>query len=118
MLACLVFLAGGLGVWLMVALLFYVRQLERREAKELEEIAAAAKGGTIFQDERAALRPAAARRAWTEQWVVPIFTFLWAGYQAATGVWIGRRMLTPWPTCGANRHLKSTGRPRRHCSRR
>ena len=89
-LSCLVFLAGGLGVWLMVALLFYVRELEAREAKELEEIAAAAKAGTIFQDERVALRPAAARRAWTEKWVVPVFTFLWAGYQAAMGVWVGR----------------------------
>ncbi len=92
-LSCLVFLAGGLGVWLMVALLFYVRQLARREAKELEEIAAAARAGTIFQDERVPLQPAAARQAWTEKWVVPAFTFLWAGYHAAMGVWIGQRSL-------------------------
>jgi regulator of protease activity HflC (stomatin/prohibitin superfamily) len=92
-LSCLVFLAGGVGVWLMVALLFYVRQMERREAKELEEITAAAKSGTIFQEEGAQLRPAAARLAWTEKWVVPVFTFLWAGYHAALGVWIVRGAL-------------------------
>ena len=93
-LTCVVFMAGGLGAWLMVALLFYVRQLQRREDKELAEIATATQAGTIFQDERAPLRPAAARAAWTEKWVVPIFTFLWAGYHAALGVWLGRGALT------------------------
>ena len=32
--------AGGVGLWLVTALLFYSRQLERREALELEQIAA------------------------------------------------------------------------------
>jgi regulator of protease activity HflC (stomatin/prohibitin superfamily) len=99
-LSCVVFLAGGLGVWLMMALLYYVRQLERREAKELEEIAAA-KAGTIFPEDRTAMRPAAARLAWTERWVVPVFTFLWAGYHAAMGAWIARRAVAAvGPTWG------------------
>ncbi len=84
-LSCMVFLAGGVGVWLMAALLFYVRQRERQEAKELEEISAASRGGTIFEGEGGDLRAAAARLAWTEKWTVPVFTFLWAGFHAAMG---------------------------------
>jgi len=85
-LSCMVFLGGGIGVWLVAAMLFYVRQRERQEAKEFAEIAAAGEGGTIFEGEQAELRTAAARLAWTEKWIVPIFTFLWAGFHAALGV--------------------------------
>jgi len=84
-LACLCFLAGGVLLWLMVALLFYCRQLERLEALELEEIAAGGQdAGRIF-DSDAESKPAAGRLKWMLRWAVPIFTLLWAGYNLAIG---------------------------------
>ncbi|MCE5325686.1 MAG: hypothetical protein LLG01_04675 [Planctomycetaceae bacterium] len=63
-------------VWVAVIILFYCRQLERQEAQELQ--APAAGGGataTIFDGADAGqARPAAARLASMERWVVPIFT--------------------------------------------
>jgi len=86
------FLAGGLGVWLMVALLFYTRQLERREALELEELSAK-QSGTIFDAEAAReVRSAQRRLAWMERWAVPAFTLLWAAYYAAMGGYLVRRL--------------------------
>ncbi len=84
--ACAVFLAGGVGLWIMAALLFYVRQLQRQEDIELEELAAGrGRERSIFKEELE-LRPAAARAKWIGRWLVPVFTFLWAGYHAATGI--------------------------------
>jgi len=81
-------LAGGVALWLMVALLFYSRQLERLEALELEEID---EEGRIFAGEdESQIRPAAGRLAVVERWVVPIFTLLWAGYHAALAVAVWR----------------------------
>ena len=81
-------LAGGVALWLMVALLFYTRQLERLEALELEEID---EEGRIFASEdESQMRPAAARLAVVERWVVPIFTLLWAGYHVALAVAVWR----------------------------
>jgi len=80
-------LAGGVPLWLLSAVLFYCRQLERREAIELEELAArGGPAGTIFEDAQdLQSRPAAARLAWMRRWLVPAFTILWAGYHAAIG---------------------------------
>ncbi|MDY6913614.1 MAG: SPFH domain-containing protein, partial [Planctomycetota bacterium] len=93
--SCTWLLAAGLAVWLMVLVLFYCRQLERREAEELEDIAAhAGGGGTIFTgDQEADHRPAARRLAWMERWVVPIFTILWACMHAAAGAVAMRYLL-------------------------
>jgi len=94
--SCVLFLAGGVGLWLMAAVLFYCRQLQRREAMELEEIAAGgAASSSIF--ERAdgiEVRPAAARAAWMERWALPVFTLLWAGYHFAVGALILRYLLS------------------------
>lgn len=94
--SCVLFLAGGVGLWLMVAVLFYCRQLQRREAMELEEIAAGgAASSSIFERaDSLEVRPAAARAAWMERWAVPVFTLLWAGYHFAVGALILRYLLS------------------------
>ena len=89
-LAC--FLAGGAGVWLMAAVLFYCRQLERQEAAELEEIAAGERRTIFDRDQRADLSPAAARLAMMEKWVVPVFTLLWAALHVVVGVLLLRHV--------------------------
>lgn len=83
-LSCLVLLASGLPLWLIAALIFYCRQLAGREEDELAQLAAqGAATETIFEHGQGQeMRPAAARAAWTERWVVPIFTLLWAGLLA------------------------------------
>ena len=81
-------LTGGVALWLVVVLLFYTRQLQRREAIELEEIAT---DSSIFQgDDRAQTQPMAARAAFIERWVIPIFTLLWAGWHGCMAVVIWR----------------------------
>ncbi len=89
---CTLLLAGGLPLWLIVVLLFYVRKLERQEAAELAELAArGATTGTIFESEEGEeLRPAAARAAFMDRWIVPIFTLLWAGLHATVGALLVR----------------------------
>lgn len=62
---------GGLGLWLITALLFYARQLQRREAMELEELAEQGEQGTIFDEESdAELRPAARQLRFIEKWII------------------------------------------------
>lgn len=87
-LPCAVFVASGIPVWLMTALMFYCRQLERQEAGDLEELAAQGRQATtIFQQQgEEELRPAAARAAFVAKWLVPVFTLLWAGMHVAIGV--------------------------------
>jgi len=85
--ACAWLLAGGVGLWLMGAILFYCRQLERQEQAELAELAGDAQTGTIFEAERdLSLRPARARVAFVDRWIVPGFTLLLIGYLVAMGV--------------------------------
>jgi len=86
--SCVMLLAGGLPLWLMAALVFHCRQLERREAEELEQLAASGTDtSSIFIEPNGQeLRPAAARVAFVDRWIVPIFTLLWAGYHAAIGI--------------------------------
>lgn len=85
--SCMWMLAGGILLWLMTILLFYCRQLERREAIELEEIAAhGGAGATIFDGEHSDAHPAAARLAVIERWGIPIFTLLWAAFHLTVGI--------------------------------
>jgi len=85
--ACTWALAAGVLLWLMVAVLFYCRQLAAQEEIELAEIAARDERGTIFEGEDGiGMRPAAVRLAAMERWVVPIFAVLWACGHAAVGV--------------------------------
>jgi regulator of protease activity HflC (stomatin/prohibitin superfamily) len=77
-------LTGGAALWLVVLLLFYTRQLERREAVELEEIAS---DSSIFQsDDNSQTQPMATRLALVERWIIPIFTLLWAGWHGCMAV--------------------------------
>lgn len=90
----MLFVLGGTLVWLMAALLFYARQLARREAMEFEEFAArGAASQTIFDRQEAGeLRPAAARVAWMDKWVVPAFTLALTGYFATIGILLARSL--------------------------
>ena len=87
-------LAGGLGVWVVSAILFYCRQLERREAIELEEITAdGAETQTIFESSEAEdVRPAAARLASMDRWLPPILTLAWCAYLAVVAVLMLRHL--------------------------
>lgn len=81
-----VMVAGGLLVWLMVALLFYARQRAKREELELADLAAQGQEASgIFADGKS-LRPAAARLAWMDKWAMPIFTLAWAAFNLVLGV--------------------------------
>lgn len=77
-------------IWLLTLILFYCRYLERREARELQELAA--RGGdraSIFAAEGPdgqPLRLAANRVRWMERYLVPVFTLLLAGYHVALGI--------------------------------
>jgi modulator of FtsH protease HflK len=75
--ACTWFLAVGVLIWLMAGMVFYCRQMERREALEGEEIAAGSKS-TIFQREGDDLHPAANRVRFIERWIAPSFALLLA----------------------------------------
>ncbi|MBL7220972.1 MAG: hypothetical protein ISS69_12710 [Phycisphaerae bacterium] len=86
-------LTGGVALWMVVALLFYTRQLQRQEAIELEEIAS---DSSIFQGgDTSQTQPMAARGAFIERWVIPIFTLLWAG-------WHGCMAVVVWGVIGAD----------------
>jgi regulator of protease activity HflC (stomatin/prohibitin superfamily) len=89
-------LAAGAPLGLMTAFLSYCRQLERREALEIEEIAAQGGAqGTIFErGEELQKRPAARRLAAAEKWGAPAFTLLWAGIQVASAALIVRSLLS------------------------
>jgi len=85
-------LTGGVALWLVVVLLFYTRQLQRRETIELEELST---DSSIFRsDDKSQMQPMAARQAFIERWVVPIFTLLWAG-------WHGCMAVVTWRIIGA-----------------
>ncbi len=73
-------LAAGVPVWLFVALLMYARQLERREAIELEELAQSHKE-SVFEEEDES-RPAVARLRWFDKYGCPGFTLLMVVIQA------------------------------------
>ena len=94
-LSCTLFLAGGLPLWLMIAALFYCRELASREAVELEEISAQAGASTtMFEEDQAGeLRRAAARLRFMERWGTQIFTLLWAAYHVAIGILVLRYLV-------------------------
>lgn len=86
--ACTLLIAAGIPLWLMVGFLLYCRQLQQLEEIELKELAAqGATTGTIFEREDGLeLRPGAARAAFANRWIVPIFTLLWAALHATLGL--------------------------------
>ena len=95
-----VFLGGGLPLWLMVAVRFYCRQLASQEEHELAELAASqARSTTMFEGgSDIEGRPAARRLALFDKWGTPIFTIFWAAYHAVLGLivlrWLGEHNLT------------------------
>ncbi len=84
-LTCVWMLAAGIPLWIVAALLSYCRQLQKQEEMELEAMAAG-RGETIFEEEAEHLRPAAARSAWMDKWIIPSFTLLMAGIHATVGI--------------------------------
>lgn len=77
-------LAGGIALWLIVAVLFYFNELARQEAIELEEIESGqGQAPTIFEGEEGVeMRHATRRAEWMNKWAVPLATLLFAFYQA------------------------------------
>lgn len=95
-LAALWVTAGGLGVWIMAAILFYCRQLQQQEALEIDQAVRDGQEGSIFE-EKGQGRPAQARLDFVNKWFVPIFTLLLAGYQATFGALMLRWALSASP---------------------
>ena len=91
-------LLGGLVLWILVAVVFYVRQRAAMEAMEIEQLESAGAGqGRIFEDEdRLAARPAAARERFVSRWVVPGATLLLAAYYFGIGFWLLRTLEAPY----------------------
>ncbi|HOD83681.1 MAG: FtsH protease regulator HflK [Planctomycetes bacterium ADurb.Bin126] len=89
--------AGGLGIWLMAAILFYCRQLQQQEALEIDEAARAGQESSIF-DEKGQGRPAQARLDFVLKWVLPASTLLLAAYHATFGVLVLRWALSASPS--------------------
>ncbi len=76
-------------IWLVTLILFYCRYLQRREAQELEDLAA--RGGdraSIFTEgpDGQPMRPADRRLKWMERYLVAAFTLLLAGYHVVLGI--------------------------------
>jgi len=95
---------GSAAVWLMTALLFYSRKLEKQERQELDELATKGDSGGLFQRGRdLSLRPAASRIRFIEKWIVPGFTLALGGYYVALGVrsLAGQQELLPMRNLGA-----------------
>jgi len=84
--------AAGVPLWVVAAVIFYCRELARREQEDLDEIARHSGGDTAIFDraEELSQRPAAKRVAWIDRYVVPIFTLLWALGNAMAAVWMLR----------------------------
>lgn len=89
-----VLLAAGVPLWLMSAVLFYCKQLERQETLELEHLAATggAAGALFQQNQSEEFRSAASHVKFIEKWIVPIFTLLWTGLLAAAAVYMFWRL--------------------------
>jgi regulator of protease activity HflC (stomatin/prohibitin superfamily) len=77
--------------WLLAAHLFYCRQLAKQEQIEGDELAR--DGRSIFQGDDE-VQPAAARLAFMDRWVVPIFSLLWVA--ALAGLASPMTMWLPW----------------------
>ena len=94
----LLFTLAGAPLWLVAALLLYCRQLERKEAEELAQLAAdGGKTTTIFEqagDQE--LRPAAARVRFVDRWIVPVFTLGWSALHAAIAVLVLLKLADLW----------------------
>ncbi|MGC9454118.1 MAG: SPFH domain-containing protein [Phycisphaerae bacterium] len=88
--ACTLVLAGGVPLWLVLAVTFYARRLEHLEQVELEELRKQETSTIFEQGEEADLRPAAARVAFIHKWVFSVFTLLWMAYHGAIGVLVLR----------------------------
>jgi len=79
-------MASGSLLWLMSAVLFYVRQLACQEGLELEQISRQSDAGSIFEANDLSLRPAAKRVEFVLRWVSPIFSLVLALYLAGSAL--------------------------------
>ena len=83
-----VFVASGVLLWLVVAMMFYIRHLAEQERIELEQLTSrGTPESTIFAGAAAGESLRSARRAdFFERWIIPVFTLLWSGMQVAAGI--------------------------------
>jgi len=91
-------MVSGSLLWLMSAILFYVRQLACQENLELEQITRQTDAGSIFEANDISLRPAAKRVAFVLKWVAPIFSLVLALYLVGAGLAV---MNSVWQTGAA-----------------
>lgn len=85
---------GGLGVWLITAVLFYCRHLAQVEMLEMEELASKTGRSAIFGEEITEMRLAQRRSAWMDRFISPSVTLLTAGYSLLVALMLGRGLLT------------------------
>ena len=80
-----------LGLWVITLVLFYCRFLERREAAELEHLAARGESPEgIFAGQEEQAHVAATRLRWMQRYLVPAFTLAFAAYHIAMGLVLAR----------------------------
>lgn len=108
------FAVAGLGVWLMLLLIFHQRKLVRIEALEAADLreqreSAGMGSEAIFEVDEEQLMLARRRLGLMLKWFVPGVTLLLAGYYVAAGILYWPVLLTEgmdsesWPTVGNTR---------------
>ncbi len=91
-------LVGGVPIWLFVAVLFYVKELARREEEELEELASSPESAeSLFEAEEGELRPAGRRAEALSRWGSPVLTLVLVAYLVAIGLLMVFRWLPGRP---------------------
>lgn len=80
---------GGLGVWLVLALVYQQHRMVRLEAVEAEELGRThGAGSSIFETSADELSRARARLERFQKWGLPLVSFLTAGYLVGVGLWL------------------------------
>ncbi len=80
-----------LPLWVVTLLMFYCQWLARREADELQQLAARpGQAESIFRDEEGEIHPAANRLKWMRRYLAPSFTLFFAGCHAMVGIYLLR----------------------------
>ena len=85
---------GGLGVWLVTAILFYCRHTAEVETLEMAELAASRGRSALFDEAGGNLRVAQRRLHWMERYFAPLVTLVLAAYNLYVAVAMFRRMVT------------------------
>lgn len=87
----------GAAVWLSLAVVFDQHRRERIESIELEQLAATARQGSVFEEGAGELRVAARRLAWMHSFLLPAVSLLFGTALIALGIWRFRSGLALLP---------------------